>query len=142
MCKVAVLALECSPRSAGVGRHFTTDTLVEWGVGAGDPAWETLADVSLIVTELLGNASRFSTVGLELRMEAHRGRIRLSVSDNNPAPALTRTIDCYDLSGRGLAIVRALSTEWGQTPFDGETKLVWADVGFSGKSVLGLGCTV
>ena len=142
VCKRAELISPCSPQAASAGRRFVTDTLLGWGVADGDPVWRVLADVSLVASELLGNAARFGTGQIELRIDAHRDYIRLAVTDDHPSPARLQRAGTYGLSGRGLAIVAALSDSWGQTPYDGHTKTVWADVAFAGESVLARGCVV
>ncbi|QMU76296.1 ATP-binding protein [Streptacidiphilus sp. PB12-B1b] len=87
---------------------------------------ELVAAAQLGVTELLGNVHRHVGPGQEcrLRMEAHQGGLRLAVRD--PSPVLPQLChpDVDDLSGRGLALVAALSKEWGAEP-DGSGKTVW-----------------
>lgn len=128
--------MECRPDSAGIGRRVISDAVLGWGVGEGDPAWDVLGDVLLVASELLGNAIHVCARQIVLSVEAHHDRLRVEVRDDSPLPATPKTPDIATLSGRGLAIVEALSQRWGQTDFDGVTKDVWAEVAFLPGSVL------
>ncbi|MFF9344661.1 MULTISPECIES: ATP-binding protein [unclassified Streptomyces] len=103
-------------------RHWQLDDLV-------DP-------VQLGVTELLSNVHRHAqpdkecTVELELLLD----RLTVSVRDNDPRmPVATESadLDPWDepdalaTSGRGLAIVGALSDSWGVRPQGVSGKVVW-----------------
>ena len=91
--------------------------------------WE-LSDLvgaaQLGVTELLANVHRHVGPGQEclLRMESHHGSLRLGVRDPSPVLPRLHHPEVDDLSGRGLALVAALSKEWGAEP-DGTGKVVW-----------------
>jgi hypothetical protein len=141
MCHRAEFALECRPESVALGRHFIKESLVGWGVAEGDPAWDAVADVLLVASELLGNAVRVCARQITLIIEAHRDYIHLDVVDDNAAPAARRTSDADAVSGRGLGIVEALSDRWGQSGFNGFTKDVWADVSIQPGSVLADACS-
>ncbi|MEU2660256.1 ATP-binding protein [Streptomyces sp. NPDC007325] len=103
-------------------RHWHLDDLV-------DP-------VALGMTELLSNVHRHAqpdkecTVELELLLD----RLTVSVRDNDPripVAAETSALDLWDgpdalaTSGRGLAIVGALSDSWGVRPRGASGKVVW-----------------
>ncbi|MFF7816302.1 ATP-binding protein [Streptomyces roseolus] len=103
-------------------RHWRLDALV-------DP-------VQLGVTELLSNVHRHAqpdkecTVELELLLD----RLTVSVRDNDPRmPVATESAfldpsdepDGLATSGRGLAIVGALSDSWGVRPWGASGKVVW-----------------
>ena len=87
---------------------------------------ELVASAQLGVTELLGNVHRHVGPGQECRlwMEAHRDVLRLGVHDSSPVLPELCEADVEELSGRGLALVAALSKEWGAEP-DGDGKVVW-----------------
>jgi hypothetical protein len=57
----------------------------------------------------------------------HDSGVRVSVSDNSPVRPAIRASDPLAVSGRGLQLVEALSSDWGVdvTP---EGKTVWADL--------------
>jgi Histidine kinase-like ATPase domain len=91
--------------------------------------WELsdlVASAQLGITELLGNVHRHVGPGQECRlwMEAGRGGLKLGVRDPSPILPELCEPDVEELSGRGLALVAALSKEWGAEP-DGEGKVVW-----------------
>ncbi|MER6476638.1 ATP-binding protein [Streptomyces filamentosus] len=104
-------------------RHWHLDDLV-------DP-------VQLGVTELLSNVHRHAqpdkecTVELELLLD----RLTVSVRDNDPRMPVASGAALEDLwderpealatSGRGLAIVDALSDSWGVRPRGASGKVVW-----------------
>ena len=84
-------------------------------------------DARIVVSELLGNALRHARpipeTGLVLSLELQRDSVRLSVSDGGSAtlPTLLHPPELA-LSGRGLTIVRTLTTEWGvRESADGNT---------------------
>nr|WP_223182515.1 MULTISPECIES: ATP-binding protein [unclassified Streptomyces] len=101
-------------------RHWRLDALV-------DPA-------ALGVTELLTNVHRHArdkwcTVEIELLLD----RLTVSVRDHDPrlpetGPGGPDPLDAYDelaTSGRGLAIVGAVSESWGVRPCGSDGKVVW-----------------
>lgn len=136
----AEMSLQGSPQAASLARHFLTEMLLAWGVTDGDPAWGILADVSLVASELVTNAARFCSTDMTFCIEAHRDHIHVAVTDDHPAPAVARTVGPTAVSGRGLPIVAALSSSWGQTGYHGHTKTVWANLAFTGESVLSQVC--
>jgi|SRR5271168_1042759 len=142
MCHSAEMRLRCSPESVAVGRHFVTDAIVGWGVGDADPAWSALGDVTFVASELLGNAAAAGTNEMTIVVETHRDRVRLVVFDDSEEPAIPQPQSEMALGSRGLAIVATLSERWGQSEFDGRTKVVWAVVPVPDGSVLAQGCAL
>lgn len=141
MCRTASRLLAPRPESVTAGRHFVERALAEWGVTQADPAGQILPETLLVVTELLANAVAVSTGEVDVALAAHRDHILLSVSDDNPAPAVPRGVGPEVSGGRGLGIVAALSQRWGQSGFSGTSKTVWADIAVGRGSVLARGCT-
>jgi hypothetical protein len=140
LCYHAELRLKCRPESVAEGRHFVASTLLGWRVADGDPAWTVLGDVLLVTSELLGNAVQACTGEILVGLATHRDRIRVHVVDESPLPAVVRASSEDALSGRGLAIVAALSVRWGQSKHDGTTKDVWAEIAVGPGSVLADDC--
>lgn len=97
--------------SAASVRHSLEGWLAAQGIG--DPV---LNDARLIISELVGNAVRHaSPLGehILVRWRIEEDLLLLSVCDGGGETAPTRvaaTVD--DVSGRGLAIVEALSVAW------------------------------
>ena len=106
------MSLPFSPRSAARVR----DALASWLDHRGSAA-EVVDDARLIATELIGNAVRHaSPLGngtVLVRWEAVDSTLALSVCDGGGADDPTQ-VDAApdDVSGRGLAIVDALSSRW------------------------------
>ncbi|MEV7616227.1 ATP-binding protein [Streptomyces sp. NPDC089799] len=80
------------------------------------------------VTELLSNVHRHAqpdkacTVELELRL----GRLTVSVHDNDPRLPVLTAADPLGTCGRGLALVEAVSENWGAQHLAGIAgKVVW-----------------
>lgn len=94
---------------------------------------DLIHDVTLVATELVGNAVRHGastsdpeaawTVAWSIGPE----EILISVEDPNEALPVVRHAAPDAPNGRGLAIVEALSSEWGVDPTD-RGKRVWAKV--------------
>lgn len=133
MSQAVTRRFEPWPASVPAGRHFAEERLREWGVDGRDPTRALLADVLTVVTELLSNAVNAASGDVELTMGIHRSHVHIAVIDDSPAKAAPGQPDPDGLSGRGLAIVAALSHDWGQTPFLDARKTVWADVAFVPK---------
>lgn len=140
MCRVVERRLACRVASARQARQIVSAALQEWGAIPGDPASRRCDDAVLVATELVANAVKVCESELTLRVEAHRAWIEIAVEDDDPRPAVQLEVGPAAAGGRGIAIVAALSSEWGQTPFDGSHKVVWSRLNFSGESALGAGC--
>ncbi|MGP4044151.1 ATP-binding protein [Streptomyces sp. 2A115] len=89
------------------------------------------ADVQLCVTELVGNVVRHVGEGTPVRVRVARagGRIRVEVADPDPRalPVLLRAT-AEDESGRGLALLDAVTLRWGvEQGVAGKT--VWCELG-------------
>ena len=84
-----------------------------------------LDDATLIVSELIANAIQAVATRIELDVELHRGQLIVTVLDDAAGWPTPRVATPYATNGRGLAIVEALSHQWGVTP-GASTKQVWA----------------
>ncbi|MEO5664440.1 MAG: ATP-binding protein [Nocardioides sp.] len=123
--------------SVPAARRFVADGLMSWGRS------DLMDDATLCVSELAGNAalhtsSTFMHIGLGL----HRDVVRVSVEDDGAVPAQAVTprpsfpdpADPADLlledeatTGRGLAIVSILASDWGVEKTLGG-KRVWCEI--------------
>ncbi|MFD9074708.1 ATP-binding protein [Streptomyces lasiicapitis] len=73
-------------------------------------------DVQLCVSELLSNVIRHVGEGtpVTVRLTSARGRVRVAVTDPDPrAWPLLRRVGGDDETGRGLALLDAVSLRWG-----------------------------
>ncbi|MFJ5552817.1 ATP-binding protein [Streptomyces sp. NPDC093225] len=122
-CAVELQAL---PARIGQVRRIVSAQLRYWQL---DPLIDRAA---LGVTELLSNVHRHArpdkscTVELELRFD----RLTISVRDADPRLPQVRASDLLETSGRGLALVEAVSESWGARPLANAAgthvgKLVW-----------------
>jgi two-component sensor histidine kinase len=85
---------------------------------------EQAEDVVLVADELVANALSHGAAPRTLRLAHSPGVLRLEVQDGASAPARPR--EGTTTGGRGLALVVALATNWGQRPA-GHGKVVWAE---------------
>lgn len=119
--------------------------LVEWGVvedlPRGGNTGQTVADdAELIVSELVSNAVRFCAGPVTVKLSAHLHQVTIAVADDNPAPPVLRRAGHRDDGGRGLAIVAALSDEWGVYQYPTDRKEVWARLSLASGSSTGGRC--
>jgi anti-sigma regulatory factor (Ser/Thr protein kinase) len=86
---------------------------------------QALADVKLVVSELVNNAYLHGEGTIELRVYRRSGRVRVEVVDQGEeAPVrMSRSQDLW--GGRGLRIVDQVAVAWGSHP--GKTH-VWAEL--------------
>jgi anti-sigma regulatory factor (Ser/Thr protein kinase) len=129
--------LAAEPVSVPAARRFVADGLSSWGRN------DLLDDATLCVSELASNAalhtsSTFMHIGLGLRRDV----VRVSVEDDGavpaqavmPRPSFPEPGDPVELlleeeatTGRGLAIVSILSSDWGVETTRGG-KRVWFEI--------------
>ncbi|WP_228004737.1 ATP-binding protein [Amycolatopsis sp. YIM 10] len=93
-----------------------------------DPA--LLADAVGALDELTSNAIRHGAPPRRVRLRRAPSLLRIEVSDGSPEPAEYRTPD--NDGGRGLRLVDAYVSAWGQTMGDAG-KTVWADIALGPK---------
>ncbi len=96
--------------------------LGEWGLAdLGDT-------VCLLVTELVSNGVRHARTTLELVLSFDGACLRIAVADGDPRPPVTASPQGLRIGGWGLALVDALSTEWGTDVDDARGKTVWFEI--------------
>ncbi|MFJ9426050.1 ATP-binding protein [Streptomyces sp. NPDC101249] len=109
------------PPRIGQVRRIVSAQLRYWHL---DPLIDRAA---LGVTELLTNVHRHAapdkscTVEIELML----GRLTVSVRDHDPRLPEMQDVDPSATSGRGLAMVAAVSESWGVRPDGPSGKVVW-----------------
>ena len=84
-------------------------------------------DVELLATETATNAVRHAGTEATVVVRYLGDRVRVEVGDGSPAPPQVRSPHPEDTSGRGMALVETLSSQWGVTPTAGG-KRVWFEV--------------
>ncbi|MFC6594288.1 ATP-binding protein [Kitasatospora paranensis] len=120
---VAVPMAEPAPRAA---RELVRRTLHEVlrDDGRGMPA-AVVDDAELAVSELVTNAVRHGGPPIALRLVVTDDRVSIEVRDGGNGHPVLRRPDADAVSGRGLALVRAVAEEWGVRQ-DGAGKVVHA----------------
>lgn len=125
------MELQALPSRIGQVRRILSAQLRYWHMDA------LIDRAALGVTELLSNVHRHAqpdklcTVEIELVLD----RLTVSVRDHDPRMPEVRDVESSATSGRGLAMVAAVSESWGVRP-DGESgKVVWFTLPTSGAGI-------
>lgn len=84
--------------------------------------------VVLMVSELATNSVRHADSEFSVAVAVTRRQIRVEVSDAGSGVPIRRSTTPADLSGRGLAIVEKLASEWGVRRSRSGGKTVWFTV--------------
>ncbi len=107
-----------SPRAA---RRFVEGILEAWGFV------ELLDTVTLLVSELVGNAVLHTTSEVELSVRLVADRLRVDVIDRSTSLPQRRAPSEEDLTGRGSELVEMLATAWGVSGRP-DGKSVWFEI--------------
>ncbi|GAB3774310.1 anti-sigma regulatory factor (Ser/Thr protein kinase) [Nocardioides ginsengisegetis] len=114
------LELHPQPQSVAGARRFVSDHLVDHDLP------HLVDDVRLVVSELATNALLHAGTSFGILLWARGGLVVLEVRDGSPdGPSLGAAADT-DTNGRGIALVGALSRDWGVTDYVDGAKSVWA----------------
>ena len=108
------------PSSAGQARAFVSQHLL----GHGMP--HLVDDIELVVSELATNAMVHACTSFTVILCAFEESVRLEVSDGSPLEPAVVAARSLDTNGRGVAIVQALSRDWGVLSRASGGKSVWA----------------
>lgn len=110
-----------SNASARGAREFVSDALREWGYD------DAVEDAKLVVTELAANAMQHGRSDYTVALSRHEGQVVLTVGDSGAGGPRVEELTPAGSSGRGMALVEAMSTGWGclKAPVG---KLVWASL--------------
>ena len=141
MCTQVERRLKCRIESVPEARSLVSRVLDEAGIHEGVPAGEVRDDALLVATELLANAVRACRKSLTIRLEVHRTWLKVAVTDDSPAPARRRDAGPSETHGRGVDIVAKLTSDWGQTPWNGRDKTVWGRLDLPAGATLALACS-
>ena len=117
----AGVTLGATLRSAGVARRFVAETLERWQCG------DVLDTVMLLVSELVTNAVIHAGSDVDLSVRLLPDVVRVEVIDTSDVMPAPRDAADHETSGRGLAILDAMSSAWGVDPLPGG-KRVWFEV--------------
>lgn len=121
--------LTCSARlrpelsSAGRARALLREALVK----ADREEWMDSAELAL--GEVVANAVLHAHTPIEVSLEVRSEAVRVEVQDFNPSMPLPRGAAPQETTGRGMALVAALTRECGVHSATAEGKVVWFEVG-------------
>lgn len=107
-----------SPRAA---RRFVERTLHGWGCD------ELIDRVTLLVSELVGNAVLHAGSPVDLSFRVAAGCLRVEVADRSTLVPHRRQASDDDLSGRGSGVVELMADAWGITG-QPDGKSVWFEM--------------
>ncbi|MFI6584873.1 ATP-binding protein [Embleya sp. NPDC050493] len=123
---LVVLTVGPSPKGVGVARRAVGDLLSGWGASADVCDWAALVVSELVTNVVIHTSSRRIVVAV---IESASGELLVAVANRSPARTWWRRHGHVDTdvaeSGRGLAIVRAMSARMGSVHRCGHT-IVWA----------------
>jgi len=107
--------------SASGARAFVTLHLLDHGMG------HLVDDVQLVVSELATNAMVHAQTPFKVILRAVNASVLLEVQDGSRAGPVLVMARGLDTGGRGVAVVNALSREWGVVATASGGKSVWAE---------------
>lgn len=111
------------------GRHFVREQVIARG------AVHAIDDAALIAAELLANAHQHGASPVTVCVVGGADIVRIEVTDANPRSPVRPTESVTNMTGRGLALVEALSARWGIDRVPGGGKTVWAELAAPGVPV-------
>ncbi|MET7682553.1 ATP-binding protein [Streptomyces sp. NPDC005423] len=112
--------------SAGQARRLTSEFLNRSRRRIAPVEEEQIDDATLVVSELVANATRHGRSGCRLRLQVCDERLTVEVYDDSPTRPKVRPLTAEGESGRGLAMVRCLARRLDVTPLAGGGKRVRA----------------
>lgn len=130
------------PQTPAAARRFSVDGLAGLFDSASAPPVardDLLADVALVVSELVTNAVRAGCEVVTVLVDVHGDRVRLSVYDDAPGRPRPVGSSVTNAGGRGLMLVDALCTAW-DVVLDPPGKHVWADLAIAPALTATLNC--
>lgn len=86
---------------------------------------ERLADVELVISELVTNAIKAGATEVSIELDARPMQVLISIADDADGQVAIRSPSPSAPGGRGLPIVAALSSDWG-VDVQSSGKRVWA----------------
>lgn len=108
-------------RTADRVRGLARSVFGRWGLGS------VVDDAVLVISELATNALLHAATGFMLELSLTPTAVRVSVRDATTDPPVRQQRALDAVSGRGLALIDAVSERWGHDPAP-SGKLVWAEL--------------
>ncbi|WP_183061994.1 SpoIIE family protein phosphatase [Motilibacter peucedani] len=125
---VMTVDLPPDPAAVSPARALFVSALERWGL-AGDPV--ALAG-QLLVSEVVTNAIRYARGDVGLLVRRAERAVHVEVRDHDTRLPRLRHATLDDEGGRGLALVQALSRDWGARPLP-DGKVVWFTLDAPGR---------
>jgi hypothetical protein len=122
--QVASWTLPNHPASVADARARTESALADWGLE--QHAFTT----TLVVSELVTNAVRYSDGPIDVRLILDGSAIVCEVTDDSSTAPHLRHAEEVDEGGRGLYLTWQVSRRWGTRP-EARGKTIWAEVALS-----------
>ena len=104
-----------------MARGFVTERLDAWGAG------DFIEITRLLVSELVANAALHAHTAITVSLTQDDDLLRLEVADLSPRRPILRHYSAEATTGRGLALVDAISQTWGVENRQ-EGKAVWLEL--------------
>jgi anti-sigma regulatory factor (Ser/Thr protein kinase) len=120
---VVSLDLPPEPKSATRARSLTREYLQ-----SSCPP-EAIEVAALLVTELVTNAVLHARTPIVVVVDSSPGVVFLAVNDGSGVDPIAREYSVDAATGRGIKLVRELSTRWGVERSD-DGKRVWCEITF------------
>lgn len=117
----ADIQLPASRESPRAARRFVEGILEAWGCS------DLLETVTLLVSELVGNAVLHAGSEVELSVRLVADRLRVDVIDRSTLVPRRREVAEGDLTGRGSGLVELLASAWGITGRP-DGKSIWFEI--------------
>jgi PAS domain S-box-containing protein len=116
--------LPADPTAPRAARRFVASALTELGFE------QDVEVATLLVSELVTNATVHADSGGVLRVRPRRDAVRVEVADTSAQAPVMRARDVHAEGGRGMLLVEELAAAWGvQIDRDGRGKVVWFELG-------------
>jgi anti-sigma regulatory factor (Ser/Thr protein kinase) len=113
-----------APGSVAEARQQVISVVRGWHLGLSE---DRLEDLRLLTSEVVTNALSHTSGACAVCVRWTGTRVRVEVTDPDPAPPQCGDATPDDESGRGLMLVSALSAAWGVDP-DAAGKIVWFEI--------------
>ena len=117
-----VARYEPDPESVTLSRRWVENCL------RSEVSPEVIRDATLCISELTANAVRHARTTCTVEIVLTGEVLRISVRDDHPGEPTRFDPDPTSVSGRGLAIVEAVSRRWGWTRDPAGGKHVWFEL--------------
>ena len=90
-------------------------------------------DAALIAGELLANARQHGLPPVSVCVRSAPDHMRIEVTDASPRSPIRPAPSAVNMTGRGLALVEALSRQWGVDRHPDGSKTVWTEIALDGS---------